>query len=80
MTVIPAESLSHELDWIAQRIAELPKESPRERLTAYQRVVATVSVLNRLKLIEFSQAHALNDQAYEAAFAPREGQDCGQAG
>lgn len=64
MPVISAESLSNELDWIALRIVELPKESPKDRDKAYQSVVATISLLNRLKLIDNCQAHALNDQAH----------------
>ena len=64
MPVISAESLSNELDWIAQRIARLPGDSPMDRDKTYRSVVGTISLLNRLKLIDNGKAHALNDPAH----------------
>ena len=66
MPVVTAESLSTELEWVAQRIADLPLEHPHYLPTAFQWVVAVIASLSRLELIDIEHAHALNDEVHRA--------------
>lgn len=69
MPVVTAETLSTELEWVAQRIAGLPLEHPHQLPTASQWVVAVIASLSRLELIDIEHAHALNDEVYRACSA-----------
>lgn len=70
MPVVTAESLSTELEWVAQRIADLPLEHPHELQTAFQWVVAVIASLSRLELIDIEHAHALNDEVHRGFSLP----------